>query len=322
MFVKEIEIGNVSIKNNVFLAPMAGVTDRAFRKICAKYGAGLVYTEMVSAKGIVYNDKKTMSIINCDIPNMPRAVQIFGSETDVIYNAIQKIEDSADIIDINMGCPVPKIVSNGEGSALLREPKKVGAIVNKAVSATKKPITVKMRIGWDDNSINVVDIAKIVQDNGAKAITVHGRTRQDFYSGTSKIEYIKQVKENVSIPVIGNGDIVDYTSFKNMMSYTNVDGVMIGRAALGNPYIFRYICEEDNGLVPNIATKKEILETILEQYEMEIQNKGEYTALREMRKHICWYIKGLANNSEIKNTINTSQSVEEVYSILKKYLSE
>lgn len=320
MYVKEFNIEGIKTKNNVFLAPMAGVTDRAFRKICANQGAGLVYTEMVSAKGIVYNDKKTLELIQCDIPHMPRAVQIFGSEPEIIFDAIQKIENNADIIDINMGCPVPKIVSNGEGSALLKQPKRVGEIVKKAVEATDKPITVKIRIGWDDENINVVDIAKIIQDNGAKAITVHGRTRQDFYSGISRIEYIKQVKENVSIPVIGNGDVKDYNSFKNMIAYTGVDAVMIGRATLGNPFIFRQILNEDNNVNSEFVTNREILDTILEQYNIEVEYKGEYTAIREMRKHICWYIKGLPNNSDIKNRINMCEDLQEVYRILQGYL--
>lgn len=319
MYISECNIGNIKLKNNVFLAPMAGVTDRAFRNICASMGAGLVYTEMVSAKGIVYNDKKTLDLILCDIPNMPKAVQIFGSEPAVIYDAIQKIEEYADIIDINMGCPVPKIVGNGEGSALLKNPKLIGEIVASAVKATKKPITVKCRIGWDDSSINVVDVAKTVQDNGASAITIHGRTRQDFYSGVSKWEYIKSVKENVNIPVIGNGDVKDYNSFKDMIDKTNVDAVMIGRATLGNPFVFRNILSEGK---ETEVTKKELLDTILKHYMLEVENKGEYTAIREMRKHICWYIKGMPNNAEIKNMINMSDNLEEVLSILKKYFEE
>ncbi len=320
MYVKEVIIGDVKIKNNVFLAPMAGVTDRAFRKICADFGAGLVYTEMVSAKGIIYNDKKTLELLKCDIHNMPRAVQIFGSDPKVIYDAVKKIADIADIIDINMGCPVPKVVGNNEGSALLKEPQNIAKIVESAVLATKKPITVKVRIGWDDNSINVVEVAKIIEANGAKAITVHGRTRQDFYSGTSKIEYIKKVKENVNIPVIGNGDIVDYESFKNMIEYAKVDAVMIGRASLGNPFIFKQILNMDKENIQCNINNKDILDAILKQYKMEIQNKGEYTAIREMRKHICWYIKGLPGNSDIKNKINTCENVEEVFMILKEYL--
>lgn len=320
MYVKKIEIGNVEVKNNVFLAPMAGVTDKAFRKICAMYGAGLVYTEMVSAKGIIYNDKKTLDLLDCDIPNMPRAVQIFGSDPNVIYEAIQKIEDKADIIDINMGCPVPKIVNNGEGSALLKNPKLIAKIVNAATSATKKPITVKVRLGWDENSINVLDVAKIVEDNGAKAITIHGRTRQDFYSGVSKKEYTKLVKEKLTIPVIGNGDVNDYNSFKEMIDDTGVDAVMIGRASLGNPFVFSQILKQDNNEEVEKVTKSDILDVILKQYELEIKQKGEYTAIREMRKHICWYIKGLPNNSEIKNRVNMCDDAKKVFEILTEYL--
>ena len=319
MYIKECDIENIKLKNNVFLAPMAGVTDRAFRNICASMGAGLVYTEMVSAKGIVYNDKKTLDLILCDIPNMPKAVQIFGSEPAVIYDAIQKIEEYADIIDINMGCPVPKIVGNGEGSALLKNPKLIGEIVASAVKATKKPITVKCRIGWDDSSINVVDVAKTVQDNGASAITIHGRTRQDFYSGVSKWEYIKSVKENVNIPVIGNGDVKDYNSFKDMIDKTNVDAVMVGRATLGNPFVFRNILSEGK---ETEVTKKELLDTILKHYMLEVENKGEYTAIREMRKHICWYIKGLENNTHIKDIINKLENIDEIRQILRDYLEK
>ena len=318
MGIEQCGIGNVKLENNVFLAPMAGVTDKAFRKICAQMGAGLVYTEMVSAKGIVYNDKKTMDLIECDIENMPRAVQIFGSEPEFIYTAIQKIEQYADIIDINMGCPVPKIVNNGEGSALLKQPKLIGKIVKSAVEATQKPITVKVRIGWDDNSINVLDVAKVIQDNGAKAITVHGRTRQDFYSGVSRWEYIKAVKETVNIPVIGNGDVKDFESFNKMLNETNVEAVMIGRAALGNPFVFRNILSSSKEVQ---VTKEELLDVILKHYMLEVGYKGEYTAIREMRKHICWYIKGLPNNTQIKNLINMSDNLDEVTNILKEYLS-
>lgn len=318
MGIEQCSIENVKLENNVFLAPMAGVTDKAFRKICAQMGAGLVYTEMVSAKGIVYNDKKTMDLIDCDIENMPRAVQIFGSEPEIIYTAIQKIEQYADIIDINMGCPVPKIVNNGEGSALLKQPKLIGKIVKSAVEATQKPITVKVRIGWDDNSINVLDVAKVIQDNGAKAITVHGRTRQDFYSGVSRWEYIKAVKETVNIPVIGNGDVKDFESFNKMLNETNVEAVMIGRAALGNPFVFRNILSSSKEVQ---VTKEELLDVILKHYMLEVGYKGEYTAIREMRKHICWYIKGLPNNTQIKNLINMSDNLDEVTNILKEYLS-
>ena len=321
MYIKEISIGNIKIKNNIFLAPMAGFADRAFRKICADYGAGLVYTEMVSAKGIVYNDEKTLELVKCDIFNMPRVVQIFGSEPDIISQAIQKIDDYADIIDINMGCPVPKIVNNGEGSALLKNPELVGEIVKAAVKATNKPITVKIRKGFDDFSINCVEIAKIAEMNGAKAITIHGRTRKDFYTGTCDLDCIKSVKEAVSISVIGNGDVVDYESFKRMIDYTGVDAVMIGRGSLGKPWIFKEIIDKENNSELFNIYKKEILEKILEQYNLEIEQKGEYVAVREMRKHICCYVKGMSKNSELKNTINTRDNAKEVFEILKEYMN-
>ncbi|MBE5821691.1 MAG: tRNA dihydrouridine synthase DusB [Clostridiales bacterium] len=314
-----MKIGNVEIKNNIFLAPMAGITDKAFRKICAEQNAGLVYTEMISSKGIYYNDKKTIELMDTDIEGMPRAVQIFGNDPYIISEAIRKIEDNADIIDINMGCPAPKVTSNGEGSSLLKEPKLIGDIVRSAVSSTNKPITVKIRKGWDDTQVNASEVAKIIEEAGASLITIHGRTRQEFYSGTCDLDIIRQVKESVSIPVIGNGDIEDYESAKKMFDYTNVDGIMIGRASLGNPWVFNKIIEKDLNNIDIEISDKEKYEMILKHYELCIKNKGEYTAIREMRKHIAWYIKGMKNNSNMKNIINSLENIDEIYKVLKEY---
>jgi len=319
MYIKKIKIGNVEIKNNIFLAPMAGITDKAFRKICAEQNAGLVYTEMISSKGIYYNDKKTIELMDTDIEGMPRAVQIFGNDPYIISEAIRKIEDNADIIDINMGCPAPKVTSNGEGSSLLKEPKLIGDIVRSAVSSTNKPITVKIRKGWDDTQVNASEVAKIIEEAGASLITIHGRTRQEFYSGTCDLDIIRQVKESVSIPVIGNGDIEDYESAKKMFDYTNVDGIMIGRASLGNPWVFNKIIEKDLNNIDIEISDKEKYEMILKHYELCIKNKGEYTAIREMRKHIAWYIKGMKNNSNMKNIINSLENIDEIYKVLKEY---
>ncbi len=314
--IKKIKIGDIELKNNVFLAPMAGITDKAFRKICVDMGVSLTFSEMISAKGVYYNDAKTLDLIEKNDNEKPYAIQLFGNDPYIIAEAIKKIEHMADIIDINMGCPAPKITNNGEGSALMKNPKLIGEIINAATKATNKPITAKIRKGWDDNSVNAVEVAKIIEENGAKLITIHGRTRSGFYTGKSDLDIIKQVKENVNIPVIGNGDITDYETAKNMFEYTNVDGIMIGRGSLGNPWIFKQIIDNENIEI----SKQEKLDMILNHYNLEIQNKGEYTAIREMRKHICWYIKGLENNTYIKDTINRLEDINEIQNILKDYL--
>ncbi len=319
MYVKKIKIGNVEIKNNIFLAPMAGITDKAFRQICIEQNAGLVYSEMISSKGIYYNDKKTLELMDFNLSDMPKAVQIFGNDPYIISEAIKKIEYNVDIIDINMGCPAPKIVNNNEGSKLMLDPILIGKIVNSAVNATTKPITAKFRKGWDNDNVNAVEIAKIVESEGVKLITIHGRTRQEFYSGIADLDIIKQVKQAVNIPVIGNGDITNFESAKNMFDYTNVDGIMIGRGSLGNPWIFNEIINQDENKEKRVITNKEKLEMILKQYNLVIKYKGEYTAVREMRKHISWYIKGMKNNAQIKNIINTLEDSKQVFQVLNEY---
>lgn len=319
MYIKKIKIGNIEIKNNLFLAPMAGITDKSFRYICIEQNVGLVYTEMISSKGIYYNDKKTLDLMELDNNNMPRAVQIFGNDPYIISEAIKKIEDGFEIIDINMGCPAPKITNNGEGSALLKNSKIIREIVTSAVKATNKAITVKIRKGWDDTTINATEVAKIIEESGAKAITIHGRTRQEFYSGKSDLDIIKKVKETVKIPVIGNGDIEDYETAKNMFEYTNVDAIMIGRASLGNPWIFNKIIQKDKNNIDIEISNKEKFNMIINHYNLLIKNKGEYTAIREMRKHVAWYIKGMKNNSNMKNCINQLEDIEAIYKLLEEY---
>ena len=307
-----MKIGNIETKNNVFLAPMAGITDMAFRLICKEFGAGLVYTEMVSAKGLYYNDEKTKLLTAIDEKEHPAALQIFGSDADIMADVARKISKDADIIDINMGCPAPKVVKNDDGSRLMLNPKLIDEITKKVVEASNVPVTIKIRKGWDEEHVNAVEIAQIAEKNGISAITVHGRTREQFYTGTADIEIIKKVKESVSIPVIGNGDIVDFESAKKMQEYTKCDAIMIGRASLGNPWIFKDVLNNTT----TKPTKEEIIEIIKKHYELLIKLKGEYIAVREMRKHISWYIKGLPLATQMRRKINEAESKEEVFSIL------
>lgn len=319
MYYHKLKIGNIELENNIILAPMAGITDLAFRKLCKEQGAGLVETEMVSSKAIYYNDEKTLKMLNTDGEKRPISIQIFGNEPDVMAEAAKFLNDKADIIDINMGCPAPKVVKNGDGSKLLLNLDLVKEIVESVVKVSKVPVTVKIRKGWDEEHIVAVEAAKIIEKAGASAITIHGRTRTQFYSGNADWDIIRKVKESVSIPVIGNGDIIDGKSAKDMFEKTGVDGIMIGRATLGNPWIFKEISAylKDEEYIP--PKKEEILETIFNQYNMLVAEKGEYTAIREMRKHISWYVKGMNDASEIRSKINLMENKEEIFKILAEY---
>lgn len=319
-----MKIGNIRLDNNVFLAPMAGITDMAFRVICKEMGAGLVYSEMVSSRGLYYKDRKTKELMVVHPKERPISLQIFGSEPDImaqiVYDYLNNM-DNIDIIDINMGCPTPKIVKNGDGSVLLKNPKLVGEIVNNVVKVSNKPVTVKIRTGWDEKSINAVEIAKIVEGNGADAITVHGRTREQFYSGKANRDIIREVKQNVSIPVIGNGDIFTPEDGKKMLEYTGCDAIMIGRGARGNPWIFKRTVAllRDNESLP-LPTENEKVNMAIRHLELLTELKGEVIAVKEMRKHIGWYTKGLKNATEIRRKINgidtKEKLVEELYSYL------
>lgn len=317
-----MKIGTVTLQNNVFLAPMAGVTDLPFRLLCKQQGCGLVYTEMVSAKGLYYNDKRTERLLTVHEEEKPVAVQIFGSEPEIMAQIAQDaVKTGGSIIDINMGCPTPKIVKNGEGSALMKKPELVAEIVKAVSQAVDVPVTVKMRKGWDENSVNAVEIAKIAEENGAKAVTVHGRTREEFYSGKADWEIIKNVKKSLSISVIGNGDITSPEDAKRMLEYTGCDGIMVGRAAQGNPWIFSRILRylETGELVPE-PTVEEKISKALEHVRMLVEYKGEYVGIREARKHVAWYIKGMKNAAKIKNRINQIDTLAQLEQILHTML--
>lgn len=302
-----MRIGNVSLGNPFFLAPLAGITDAPFRRICKEQGAGLVYTEMVSAKGLYYNDKATERLLRIYEDEKPAAIQIFGSEPDIISFAANKLEDHENcILDINMGCPVPKVVRNGEGSALLKEPKLVSAIIKAAVESTGKPVTAKIRIGWNAESINAVEIAKAIEDGGASAIGVHGRTREQYYSGKADWDVIRQVKKAVSIPVIGNGDVFSGRDAMSLLEKTGCDFVMIARGALGNPWIFREaLALWERKEVPPPPDLTEKVNVILKHFDLLLSEKGEYAAVREMRKHAGWYLKGIPGSAGLRRQLNT-----------------
>ena len=313
-----MRIGNVTLDNNIILAPMAGVTDLPFRLLCKEQGAGLLCMEMVSAKAIYYNNKNTESLMEIDERERPVSLQLFGSDADIMSEMAKKIEEKPfDILDINMGCPVPKVAGNGEGSALMKKPELVREIVSKVVKATCKPVTVKIRKGFDESCVNAVEIARIIEDCGAAAVAVHGRTREQYYSGRADWDIIRQVKEAVSIPVIGNGDVTGPESAKRMLEETGVDGIMIGRAARGNPWIFGQIKEYlETGILPQKPELSEVREMMLRHARMQLECKGEYTGIREMRKHVAWYTAGYPNSAKLRAKINEVETYQELEALL------
>jgi len=321
MFIHPLKIGNVELENNLILAPMAGVTNLPFRVICKEIGdPGMVCTEMASSRAMFHNDQKTKRLFNTEGEKRPISFQVFGSDEESIEYAIKYMNDFADIIDINMGCPAPKVVKNGDGSKLLLDLDKAKSIMETAVKASKVPVTVKIRKGWDKDHIVAVEVAKIAEEVGISAITVHGRTRTEFYTGKADWDIIKKVKESVKIPVIGNGDVIDEESAYRMFEETNVDGIMIGRGSFGNPWIFKNIkhyLETGEKLEP--PSNEEKLEVIKKHIELAVKEKGEDIAVKELRKHISWYTKNLKNSSEFRYRMNKIESKEELIKAIEEY---
>jgi len=302
----KLQIGSVTLDNNIILGPMAGVSDLPFRVLCSEMGAGLVCMEMVSAKAIIYKNRNTNMLLEIHPDEHPVSLQLFGSEPEIMQQAVEMIKDRPyDILDVNMGCPVPKVVSNGEGSALMKDPDLIEKIVSALVQVSDRPVTVKIRKGFTENSINAVECALAAEAGGAAAVAVHGRTREQFYSGKADWDIIRKVKESVKIPVIGNGDVVDGPSAKAMFEQTGCDGVMVARAAQGNPFIFREIksfFEEGKTCVR--PSRKEVYNTVIRHADMQLKYKGEYIGIREMRKHVSWYTFGMPGSAKFRNEIN------------------
>ena len=320
MYLKKLKIKDLELENNLILAPMAGVTDLPFRKICKEFGPGLVCTEMVSSKAIYHDDTKTKLLMNTDGEKRPISMQIFGSDEETMSYASKYVSKIADIVDINMGCPAPKVVKNGDGSKLLLDIKKAEKVIKAVVKNSTKPVTLKIRKGWDCNNIVAIEFAQMAEKAGVSAITIHGRTRTEMYSGKVDLDIIKKVKESVKIPVIGNGDIVDEESALKMFESTGVDGIMIGRGTFGNPWIFeriKYYLETGEKLP--LVTNEEKLRVIKKQIQLELDNKPEVTAIREMRKHIAWYTKNMPNSSEFRCEINKIEDKEQLMEIVEDY---
>lgn len=320
MYLKKLKIGNVELENNLILAPMAGVTDLPFRKICKEFGPGLVCTEMVSSKAIYHDDTKTKLLMNTEGEKRPISMQIFGSDEETMGYAAKYVSERADIVDINMGCPAPKVVKNGDGSKLLLDIEKAEKVIKAVVKNSTKPVTLKIRKGWDCEHIVATDFAQMAEQAGVSAITIHGRTRTEMYSGKADLDIIKKVKDSVNIPVIGNGDVVDEESALKMFEHTGVDGIMIGRGTFGNPWIFAKIKHflETGGKLPD-ASNEEKLRVIKEQIQLELENKPEVTAIREMRKHIAWYTKNMPNSSEFRCEINKIEDKDKLINIVEEY---
>ena len=319
-----MRIGDVVLENEVFLAPMAGVTDLAFRLICKEYGSGLLYTEMINAKALCYDDEKTKGMLKIEEEEHPVAVQIFGSEPEFIAGATEILnEHSNEILDINMGCPAPKVVKNGDGSALMKTPQLAAKVIEAAAKKSKKPVTVKFRKGWDEDSINAVEFAKMAEASGAQAITIHGRTRAQYYSGTADWDIIEEIKNVVKIPVIGNGDIVTIEDAINIRKKTGCDAIMIGRGAQGNPWIFNRINHymKTGEILPE-PTAEEKIRTAIKHFNLAIKEDGEYVAVREMRKHLGWYLKGMKKSARLRDEINKLESADEVVGRLEAYIAE
>ena len=320
-----MKIGNIETKNNVFLAPMAGVTDLVFRVICKEMDCGMVYSEMVSAKGVQHNNKNTKELLKVDERERPVAMQMFGSDPEIMAEMARKLNEyeDIDILDINMGCPAPKIVKNGEGSALTLNPKLVGEIISAVSKASEKPVTVKFRKGFDDQHLNALEIGKIAEESGAKAVTIHGRTREQYYAGKADWDIIKALKEEIkTIPVIGNGDIFTPEDAKNMLEYTGCDAVMIGRGSQGNPFIFKRTVEYlENGILLPEPTWEDRLDIAEKHMDMLADYKGEVIGIREMRKHLGWYIKGLPHSAEMRVKINATSGRENMRDVLN-YMRE
>lgn len=316
-----MKIGKVELESNILLAPMAGVTDKAFRMIVKSFGPALMYTEMVSGKGLFYKSKKTADLLTADESEKPVAVQIFGHDADIMAEiANSALEYDAAVIDINMGCPAPKIVNNGDGCALMKSPETAAKVISAVCRAVDVPVTVKFRAGWDDKSINAVEFAKVAEQSGASAVTVHGRTREQFYSGTADLDIIKAVKAAVKIPVIGNGDIIDGGSAAHMLEYTGCDGIMVGRAAEGNPWIFKEISAylKDGTVLPppDLDERREVA---LKHLGLLVEFKGEHRGVLEGRKHMAWYFKGVSGGAVLRTALNKAQKYDEMCGLINEF---
>ena len=309
------------VENEVFLAPMAGVTDLPFRLICKEHGCGLLYTEMINAKALCYDDEKTKKMLNILEEEMPVAIQIFGSEPEYMGKASEILNKYPNaILDINMGCPAPKVVKNGDGSALMRNPELAKRVISSVVEASQKPVTLKMRKGWDDENLNAMQIAKIGQECGISALTIHGRTREQYYSGKADWEIIKELKSELSIPVIGNGDVTSIEDAIKMKEDTKCDAIMIGRGAQGNPWIFERISHYlKTGEILPVPSKEEKLDVAIKHMGLSVKEHSEFVAVREMRKHIGWYLKGMKNSARFRDEINKMENVDEVIAKLLEY---